>query len=492
MKISVIGAGIGGLSTACLLAAKGHSVTVFEKNEGPGGKMNVVCSDGFRFDTGPSLLTMPFILERLFDACGSNLSEQLELIPLKPLCRYFYADGTVFDNYHDLKATQQELQKLAPDDVESYTKFLNYSRSLYQKTARNFIFNPLYDLNDLKDTKWRQLLSIDAFTTVSKRVARSFTSPHLRQFFNRFATYNGSSPFLAPATLNVIPHVEINLGGYYVKGGMYRIAKSLHELAESLGVRFHFNAEVEQIICENNTVTGIQLSSRKRVQSDLIICNSDASESIRVLLANAPLSSKKKRKALKAEPSCSGFVMLLGIDTQFEQLRHHNIFFSNDGEREFKQIFKEKSLPEQPTIYVSNTSQSDPGHAPKGGSNLFILINAPYLTNKVEWSEVAKSYGDSVISHLEARGLINLSKHIKFRKTITPQDFYDQYASFKGSIYGTSSNSKMSAFVRPRNKSRDLEGLYFVGGSTHPGGGIPLVVQSAFNALELIERYEGV
>jgi phytoene desaturase len=492
MKISVIGAGLGGLSAACLLAAKGHKVTVFEKNENTGGKMNIIESDGYRFDTGPSLLTMPFILEKLFEECGARMNDYLSLEPLDPICRYFYPDGTVFNNYEDKHETKNEIMAFAPQDADSYPDFLEYARSLYQKTADAFIFNPLFGVSDLKGSDLLSFFGIDAFTTVSKRVDSAFDSSYLRKFFKRFTTYNGSSPFLAPATLNVISHVEINQGGYYVKGGLYKVAEALTSLAKSLGVEFIFNAEIASIDVEEFRATGVKFRSGKKVTSDLVISNSDATETIAHLLPDASISSQKKQKAKAIEPSCSGFVLLLGTDKKFDRLVHHNIFFSEDYEKEFKQIFEDKMMPDDPTIYIANTSYSDPHHAPEDGSNLFIMINAPYLSEHYDWDEHAKSYGDKVILELEQRGLKHLSRYIQFRKAITPKDFYIKYRSNKGSIYGTSSNSKFSAFVRPRNKSREIDKLYLVGGSTHPGGGIPLVVQSAFNAVELIERCKSV
>lgn len=490
MKISVIGAGLGGLSVACLLAAKGHQVTVFEKNENAGGKMNLVEEQGFRFDTGPSLLTMPFILENLFKECGAELEEYLELVPLSPLCKYFYPDGTIFNNWDNKDKTAEEIKQFAPEDIEAYSKFLNYASDLYTKTADAFIFNPLYNFNDLKELDLLSFLGIDAFKTVSGRVNKEFKSHYLRQFFKRFTTYNGSSPFQAPATLNVIPHVEINLGGFYVKGGLYNVAEALLKLAESLGVQFQFNAEVSEILVNNGKAQGLKFKDETEIISDIVISNSDATETIVRLLTNSAVSSQKKEKAENIEPSCSGFVLMLGIDKQYEQLVHHNIFFSDDYEHEFQQIFHDKVMPDDPTIYIANTSYSDPSHAQNGGSNLFILVNAPYLSKHYDWAQNEQAYGDTVISELESRGLDDLRKHILLKKSITPSDFYKKYYSNKGSIYGTSSNNKFSAFLRPRNKSKEIDGLYMVGGSTHPGGGIPLVVQSAFNAIDLIERFE--
>ena len=248
MKMAVIGAGIGGLAVSCLLATDGHSIDVFEKNPRPGGKMNEFQKDHFRFDTGPSLLTMPFILEQLFESCYHKMSDYIDLVPLEPLCRYFYPSGTIFDAYSDLPKTLQQIEKFAPEDREAYVDVLYYSQTLYRRTAPSFLFNPLNSWSDIIGLQLSDLLKIDAIKTVSDRIDKMVTSPELRQFFKRFTTYNGSSPFQAPATLNVIPHVELNLGAYYVKGGMYAIAQALHKLAQQLGVRFHFDTEVERFL----------------------------------------------------------------------------------------------------------------------------------------------------------------------------------------------------------------------------------------------------
>ncbi len=490
MKISVIGAGIGGLASACLLASRGHKVTVYEKNSRVGGKMNLVEAEGFRFDTGPSLLTMPHLLEKLFMECGFKLSDHLVLRPLSPICRYNYQDGSVFDCFDDRLKTQAEIDRIAPEDSQSYSRFLDYAESIYNKTADAFIYNPLYDFSDFRNLDLFSFFGIDAFSKVSEKVDAYFESEYLQKFFKRFTTYNGSSPYLAPATLNVIPHVELNQGGFYVDGGMYKIAETLFWIANSLGVDFVFDAEVSEIMVSGGSTKALKVG-HKVIPSDLIVANSDTTETIVNLLSDSSISEKKKEKAVNIEPSCSGFVLLLGVDQQYDQLVHHNIFFSKDYENEFRQIFEEKVMPDDPTIYIANTSYSNPTHAPKDGSNLFVLVNAPYISENYNWNKQAGSYSKKVIQELEKRGLTDLSKHISFQEIIAPSDFYTKYLSNKGSIYGTSSNNKFAAFIRPRNKSREIDGLYFAGGSTHPGGGIPLVIQSAFNAVELIERYNG-
>ena len=486
----VIGAGIGGIAAAALLGAKGYSVDLFEQNGTPGGKMQQWESQGYRFDTGPSLLTMPFILEKLFESCGQNLSDYLSLSEPEPLCRYFYKDGVIFDNYGDRSKTMQEIQKFAPEDEESYAEFLDYSKTLYNKTADAFLFNPLNQPTDLKSLNWLDLLTIDAFSTVSDKVDGHFSSPYLRKFFKRFTTYNGSSPFQAPATLNVIPHVELNQGGYYVKGGLYSIAIALEKLAKEMRVNFHYHKKVTSLKTVDDKLTSIKTMDGHTVEADLVVANSDATNTLLNLLSPGAISKRKRAKQRKLEPSCSGFVLMLGCNKAWPQLKHHNIFFSEDYELEFEQIFSSKTLPDDPTIYVANTSYTDSNHAPKNSSNLFILVNSPYVTDEQDWDKLSNSYRNHIIHELEKRGLDGLKASIETENVITPIDFLKRYGSNRGSIYGTSSNSKFAAFVRPRNKVNELENLYLVGGSTHPGGGIPLVVQSAFNALELIGRSE--
>lgn len=490
MKIITIGAGLGGLAASCLLASDGHEVTILEKNARPGGKINELRAQGFRFDTGPSLLTMPFVLESLFKKCGTSLDEYLTIEAVNPICRYFYNNGTRFDCYKDPCVNIAQIQQFAPDDVEAYKKFMHYSQDLYEKTKEAFLFNPLYSLSDLNSLRLTDFFKIDAFKTVAECIDRQFQSSELRQFFKRFTTYNGSSPYQAPATLNVIPHVELGLGSYYIKGGMYQLVEALCQLAEDLGVAISTNTEIKKMTLENGKVTGVEDQAHHFHAADIVVSNAGIHETYLNIMDSADRSQRNERRLKRLEPSCSGFVLLLGIDKTYEQLSHHNIFFSEDYEQEFHQIFKEKTMPDDPTIYMADSSHTDPGHAPDGGSNLFILVNAPYLNDNCQWNERESNYKNFLIGELEKRGLDNLEQHIKYSETITPVDFYQQYRSNRGSIYGISSNSRLSAFLRPRNKSRSVDGLYLVGGSTHPGGGIPLVILSSFHAVELIRRYQ--
>lgn len=491
MDIKIIGAGLGGLATACLLGKKGHTVTILEKNSTPGGKINEIHEQGFRFDIGPSLLTMPFILERLFNRCDADMHDFLDIQATDPICRYFYPQEIEFDCFRDTEINIAQVQDFALDDVQAYKEFLNYSEQIYERTKDAFLFNPLYELSDLLSLNPINFFRIDAFNTVAETIDQKFESPELRKFFKRFTTYNGSSPFQAPATLNIIPYVELTMGGYYINGGMYALVEALVKLANKFNVQLKYNVDISHITTENASVSELVDTSGHRYPADLVVSNADAHETYRHLLDGDELSSRKKKKMDSLEPSCSGFVLLLGTDKQYNALTHHNIFFSENYRQEFQDIFDRKIMPNDPTIYIANTSQTNPDHAPDGGSNLFVLVNAPYLTDNYRWDDQqTQQYRNHIIRTLQERGLTDLEDHIVYSKTITPHDFYNMYRSNSGSIYGTSSNNKFAAFMRPRNKSRAIDGLYLVGGSTHPGGGIPLVTLSAFHAVELIDRFE--
>jgi phytoene desaturase len=489
MNVIIIGAGLGGLCAAIRLAKKGFSVTILEKNETVGGKVNSVESNGYRFDTGASLLTMRHVLEELFEFVGRQIEDYLEIIPLEPICRYFWTDETVFDASTDLQKTENEIARLEPRDVGNFHKFLADARRKYEVSEKTFLAHSLNDLPKLLRPQYlKDLLVISSMRTLDAHVRSYFVSAKLRQLFNRFATYNGSSPFQTPATFALIPYVEFGLGAWYVRGGMYQIPKAFEKLAKEFGVEIKTNCTVEKILIEDKKTVGVRLENGEILRSDFVVTNADAIETYRSLIDAKERKSFPDKKLEKIEPSCSGFVLLLGTKKQFPQLAHHNIFFSDDYKAEFDQIFKQLKPATNPTIYVCATSRTDETQSPKGCENLFVLVNAPYTNDKINWQTESKSYRDLIIRKLESFGLEDLEKSIEFEQTITPEDFEKKYRANKGSIYGVSSNGIFSAFLRPPNRARDIENLYFVGGATHPGGGIPLVLLSGKFAADLIER----
>lgn len=481
-EIIIIGAGLGGLAAACRLAKSGFEVSVLERNETVGGKVNFVEANGYKFDTGASLLTMKHVLAELFTDCGRRVEDYLEIVPLDPICRYFWTDGTKFDAFSETEKTVREIEKIDERDAANFQKYLADSKLKYDIAAKTFLAKSLNDLPKLLTPEYLpDLLKISTLKTLDKHNAKYFKSAKMRQLFNRFATYNGSSPYQTPATFALIPHVEFNLGAWSVRGGMYRIPKALEHLARELGVKFFTGAEVEKIVVENGAAVGVQAKG-EIYSADYIVSNADAIETYRSLLP------PKYKKFQNREPSCSGFVLLLGTNRKFKQLAHHNIFFSDDYKREFDDIFKRRTPAQNPTIYICATSRTDPTQSPAGHENLFVLINAPYTGGRTNWEKEKHSYRDLIIKKLEDFGLENLNDSIDFEQIITPADFEKKYRANRGSIYGISSNGVFSAFMRVPNKSKSIENLYFTGGATHPGGGIPLVLLSAKMTADLINR----
>lgn len=486
-KIIVIGAGLGGLAVACRLAKCGFSVTVLEKNESLGGKVNYVEAQGFKFDTGASLLTMKHVFEELFRFCGRRLEDFLTLVRVKPICRYFWADGTQFDASDNLEKTEKQIAGIESRDVESFRAFLADSRRKYEVAERTFLKHSLSNLTNLiKFGHLNDIWTISALRSLDSLVKSYFKSPKLRQLFNRYATYNGSSPYQTPATFSLISYVEFGLGTWYPIGGIYEIPKALAKLGAELGVEFRTGCEVAKILTEHERAKGVLLKNGETLAGDIVIANSDAIETYRNLIDKKARKVFTDRRLNKIEPSCSGFVLLLGTNKKFDRLAHHNIFFSDNYKAEFDSIFRDLRPAANPTIYVCATSRTDESQAPKNCENLFVLINAPYTSSQTNWEIEAKGYRDLIIEKLEKFGLDGLKESVIFEQIITPEDFERKYHANRGSIYGVSSNGIFSAFLRPSNKAKDIENLYFVGGTTHPGGGMPLVLLSGKMVCDLI------
>lgn len=484
-RVIVVGGGLGGLAGAIILASKGYRVSLYEKNATLGGKMNELRLGAYRFDTGPSLLTMPHVITKLFSDVGESVHNYLEFLPIDPLCRYFFPDGSQLDAHADSAKMTEALQRFSPKEVDNYHRFMKYSKKIYDLTAEVFLHTPFHEFRKILKPRFLKALvglpQIDTMRTVHASVSRYFNDPRLIQLFDRYATYNGSNPFVAPATLNIIPYVEFGLGGFYIRGGMMRLAHALETLARKVGVEIYTNSRVTRIVESNRKIQGVEIDGTV-LPADVVLCNAD------VVTAHTDLlhPQSKRAQSLRAlEPSISGMVFFWGVRGTFPQLAHHSIIFSEDYRQEFTQIFVEHRAPDDPTIYIATTSKTDSEHAPDGCENWFILLNMPYLSDGQDWTKARESMRRKVIGKLHK--LFGFTEDmIEAEHSYTPEDFLSLYASNQGSIYGLSSNSRNAAFRRPANRSREIQGLYFAGGSSHPGGGIPLVILSGMMAAELI------
>ncbi|NTW01633.1 MAG: phytoene desaturase [Oscillochloris sp.] len=480
----VVGAGLGGLAAAIRLAATGHTVLLLEKNTQIGGKLGLLEEHGYTFDTGPSLLTMPWVIRDLFVAAGRRMEDYLTLEQVEPTCRYLWPDGTTFQSWQRLPQLIQEIERLSPQDVPGFFRFLAHTASIYDAVADAFLLKPFDGISDLITPRLlRDGPKIDSLRSVDAAVRAHLQSPYLRQIFNRYATYNGSSPYLSPATFNLISYIEFAEGGWYVCGGMYELSRALLRLALELGVQVRTNAPVAEVLVESGAACGICLAGGERIAAARVIINADPRYAYQALL---PGQERIARRLARLEPSCSGYILFLGVDRVYPQLAHHNIFFGADYPREFQAIFQQGVPAVDPTVYVAATCLSDPQHAPPNHMNLFVLVNAPALDGRVNWSREAGPYRDLVLSKLERMGLADLRRHLVYEQIWTPVDIQVRYNAAGGAIYGLASNNPFSAFMRPPLRARGLHNLYFVGGGTHPGGGIPLVLLSGRAVVERI------
>lgn len=487
-QVVIIGAGIGGLSTAIRLAHAGYSVTILEKNPRVGGKMYEYCESGFRWDTGPSVITMPHVIEELFNSVGRILNDYLTLLPVDPLTRYFYADGTVLNAHHNLDDMNAEIEKIASEDVDGFREYMRYAEEIHNVTGPVFIYDQPPTWRSFARVPIWDWLKADPFRTMSDAVNSYVQSPKLRQLLGRFATYVGGSPYIAPATLNVIAHVELEGGVWYPQGGIYSIAIALERLACESGVEIKTDYGAGQIILKDGQVAGVETSDGDFLPADIVVSNVDVATTRRYLLPETHQSTRKLKKLESADFSCSGFVMILGVEGAYPQLAHHNIFFSQDYQHEFHQIFEDEVMPDDPTIYLCITSKTDPQHAPSGHENWFILINAPALSDKYDWSQNLATYRNRVLEILAERYNIDIHDRICVEKYLTPQDLEQMSGAWRGALYGASPNNRFAAFQRPHNRSKEIKGLYYVGGTTHPGGGVPMVMLSGKVTAKMVQE----
>lgn len=476
MKIAVIGSGIAGLATACRLAAKGHQVTVFDKNDTAGGKMSEINMGGYRFDSGPSLFTLPELVDDLYKSAGEPVPNSFTYNKLKILCKYFYNDGFEFEAYADQQKFVNECAEKFDEDANNIKSYLNKAALMYKLTADIFIFNSLHKLkNLLKISVFKSLLQVNKlrfYKTMHNENVRNFKNPRLIQLFDRYATYNGSNPYKAPATLNVIAHLENNLGAYFPNQGMYSIVKHIYELAIKKDVKFKFNCLVTNIIIENKKAIGV-LANSEKIYFDKVVSNTDVN-----YLVNNMMDHPLKKRFNRLEPSSSALVFYWGINKTFPNLDVHNILFSDNYEKEFNNLFKNKSIDTDPSVYIFISSKLIKSDAPENCENWFVMVNAP-SNSKENWDELVIATKQNIIKKINRALDTNIENFIEHEKIASPLTIEQNTLSKGGALYGNSSNSIFSAFLRHPNFLRGIKNLYFVGGSGHPGGGIPLCLASA-------------
>lgn len=473
----IVGSGIAGIAAAIRLQNKGYSVQVLEKNAYPGGKLTQLSGNGFRFDAGPSLFTMPNLVTELFELSGKKSTDYFNFDQLDVLCNYFYEDGTQITASSDINAFAEEMDRKTSDSAEDVKRHLEKSAFIYSATKDQFLNKSLHKLNSFLSLSTLiavfKMPFLNIFSSMNQVNESVFKDSKTIRLFNRYATYNGSNPYKAPGILNIIPHLEFGLGAYLPQGGMHEITNSLVKLAKEIGVQFHFNQEVVSIETSGNVVKSVATITANYI-ADVIVCNAD----IHTVYEKLIPSAKKLKEVDKQERSSSALIFYWGINKEFPQLDVHNIMFTEDYKTEFDHIFESKTIYEDPTVYINITSKKIEDDAPKGKENWFVMINVPSVYGQ-DWEKMIAEARSNILSKISRVLGEDIETLIQFEQQLTPQLIQDKTYSFKGSLYGTSSNNRFAAFFRHKNFSSQYKNLYFCGGSVHPGGGIPLALLSA-------------
>lgn len=480
----VIGSGVGGLAVAARMAAKGVKVTVLEQNPYPGGKLTQIQLGDYRFDAGPSLFTMPEWLEAVFIQAQKDPKHYFTYQALPETTRYFWENGKTF--IAPASATEFIRQGAAtfnssPKDLKRY---LRKSQERYQTVGTLFLDRPMHWLSTYLNASafkaYFKLPFLGLWGSMATENEAYFGTSELAQLFNRYATYNGSNPYQAPALMNLIPHLELGIGAYYPKGGMHSITEALYQLCLDLGVKFHFETTALEIIIKNEKAIGVK-TNHNPFYADWVVSNLDVAHTYGKLLPKV----KGPKKVLEQPRSSSALIFYWGVEKEFPQLGLHNILFTQEYKNEFDKIFKDKTISKDPTVYINITSKYTTTDAPKGGENWFVMINVPANQGQ-DWPKLISEAKTHIIEKIQRVLGTDIAPYIKQEAILDPPTIEKRTGSFQGALYGNASNNRMAAFLRHANKSFLLKRLYFTGGSVHPGGGIPLALQSGKIAIDLM------
>jgi len=496
-RVGIIGGGLGGLAAACTLAARGYRVVLLEQNHWLGGKAAVLEEQGYRFDMGPTILTMPSVLRRIFSEAGQQLEDHLELIRLDPQWRCFFGDGSVLDLRQDIETMAAGLANFSPQtgSAEGYRRFLELSGRLNAISQRFFFWRSVGSLRDMFDARstfqpslLRALRDMRPGRSVAVTVRSHVSDARVAQMLDHFTQYVGSAPDQSPAVLCGIAHMQEHEGVWYPRGGTGAVPRALESFARDLGVELRCGVGVRRIVLDSNDrVQGLETDRGEEIAVAAVVANSDSVRTHRDLIGGTPERRFMRRR--RYEPACSGVVLYLGLDRAYEHLAHHNFVFSQNPEEEFEAIYRQGEPASDPTCYLAAPARTEPEVAPPQGEALYVLVHTPYLRPHHDWKQLLPAYRRTIFDKLASTGgLRDLEQRIRFERWLTPQDIHDQFGVLNGAIYGLASHGKFLGAFKPSNQSPDVKGLYLAGGSAHPGPGMPMVLMSGWIAADALDR----
>ena len=492
--VIVIGSGLGGLSSAVVAAARGHKVTVIDKNDWTGGKASVLSENGFRFDMGPTILTVPSVLKRVFSEAGEKIEDWMNIVRLDPQWRCFYDGGDTLDLLENIESMAKAAEAFSGKKgvADGYRKLQSMSENLHGVSNRFFFWRAIEDIRDtmnivetMNPATLRDVLSLRMGRSVAGTIRGLISDDRVAQMLDHFVQYVGSSPFAAPAVLCSIAHMQSSEGVWYPMGGTREVAVALRKLGEKLGVTYQTGVEAERIIVENDRVVGVSLVNGDTIKTSAVISNMDSIRTYDELVGG---NAGRHYKRAGFEPACSGVVMYLGLSKRYEHLEHHNFIFSKNAEKEFDDIYNRGEPAEDPTCYVAAPAKTDSSVAPEGGEALYVLVHTPYLRPHHDWTKLYPSYRQKIIEKLKSTAkLEDIEDRIVFERYLTPQDIHERYKVLNGAIYGLASHGKFTGAFKPGNRSRFVNGLYLAGGAAHPGPGMPMVMMSGWIAADALD-----
>jgi phytoene desaturase len=476
-SVIVIGAGIGGITAATHLARSGLRVTVLEKNARPGGRCDRLSREGHHFDTGPTLFVMPLLYEAEFRSLGASMHERLDLQRVDPGYHLVFDDGSRFALTSDMESMREQLETIEPGSYRGFRRYMQEGDRHYRLSLDRLVnrdFRKAADFFNIRNVPLA--FQLKPFINHYRNMSAYFKAPRLKNAFTFQDMYMGLSPFEAPATFSMMPYTELEHGVWYPKGGMYRVAETLADLARQTGVEFIFNAAVEQIVANATHVQGVLLADGSRLNADLVLANADLPYVYQRLLPQDGMAKALARK----EFSCSVISFFWGVDKKYECLGPHTLFLADDYRQNFESIIRDLSLPANPSIYIHAPARLDPSMAPPGQETLMVTVPVGHINENKEqnWDELRAEARRQIFRRLRLLGITDLETHIKFEEAYTPPSWATRYNLVKGSTHGLSHRLNQMAYFRPSNRHPRYKNLYFVGASTHPGTGLPTAMVS--------------
>jgi phytoene desaturase len=477
-KIAVIGSGFGGLASAIRLQAAGFQVKVYEKRDLPGGRAYVFKEKGFTFDAGPTVITEPACLEELFTFAGKKLSDYVNLVPVNPFYRLVFDDGYRFDYTNDDEKLYAQIEKKSPKDVEGYKRFLAYSKEVYHEGYTKLAATPFLKIWDMIRVA-PQLIKLNAYKSVYSVISRFIKDEHLRQAFSFHSLLVGGNPFSTSSIYTLIHYLERNGGVYFPMGGTHALVQGLVRLLQDLGGEIVYNAEVAQILTENGQVNGLRLSSGETTSCDAVVSNGDVYLTYKNLLSESPKAKLREKWLQHSQFSMSLFLIYFGTKKTYPEASHHTVLFGPRYKELLEDIFDNGILPEDFSLYLHSPTRTDKSMAPEGHDAFYVLAPVGNLGKlKIDWQKQAPIYADKILQYLEKNYLPDLRENIVVQKYFTPEDFKSQLNAHLGAAFSLAPLLTQSAYFRQHNRDRRIKGLYFAGAGTHPGAGVPGVVNS--------------